>query len=150
MSRLEKGVAIVLFVTFFLYLYGAIRLGIGEPRNPGPGLFPLLTCLALGILLLFLLISWIRGLAGSGSEIHLHSVARLGVIVGLLLFFGISVEKAGFPVSIFLATTLMLRINGIKKWWFLLLFAFLASVGTFLLFNMLLGVRLPLGSLRYF
>lgn len=150
MSRLEKGVAIVLFVTFVLYLYGAIRLGIAEPRNPGPGLFPLLACMALGILLLFLITPWIRGVAGSGSEIHLHSVARPGVIVGLLLFFGISVEKAGFPVSIFLATTLMLRINGIKKWWFLLLFAILASVGTFFLFNMLLGVRLPLGILRYF
>ena len=71
------------------------------------------------------------------------------ISVVLLLLFGLFVEKAGFFVCTFFATLLMLRANGIKQWYLLLLVGISTSLGIFLIFNLLLEVRLPLGILTF-
>lgn len=148
MSKRKGGVGFFLLFISILLCYGAIGLGIGRSSNPGPGFFPFLAGLVIAALSVAIIISSVRGSQRISSQTPLLT-GRATLILGSLLVFGLLVEKAGFFACTFLATLLMLRTNGIKKWPFLLLVAFLVCIGIFLIFNTLLEVRLPLGVLRF-
>ena len=147
MSIRERGSGVFLLIISALLCYGAFRLGIGEFNNPGPGFFPFLAGLILAALSLALTVSSLRGPLRVSPERPPLFTLRACLILGSLLLFGLFVEKAGFFVCTFLATLLMLRINGIKKWPFLLFVAISVCIGIFLVFNIFLKVRLPLGVL---
>ncbi len=149
MSRRDVGIGIFLLFASALLCYGAIRLGIGKSHQPGPGFFPFLAGMTIAILSVVMIITSVRGSQVSISNKGSFLTGQAAVIVGILLLFGLLVEKAGFFVCTFFATLFLLRITGIKKWPLLLLVAVSACVGIFLVFNLLLEVRLPLGILRF-
>ena len=144
----EGKLGIFLFFFASLISYGAIRLGIGKTHDPGPGFFPFLAGLIIAVLSLIMIIASLRNKGKYVPPKTPLITMRASVTLGLFLLVGFLVEKAGFLVCAFFVTVVMLWLNGIKKWSFLLLVGLLASAGIYLVFNVLLEVRLPLGILR--
>jgi cell division protein FtsW (lipid II flippase) len=138
-----------LFLISIALGYASIRLGIGKANDPGPGFFPFLAGLMIAFLSLTIVLSSLKkSQTDHGKEEALVS-GKAALISLFLLLFGLFVEKAGFFVCTFFATLFMLRTNGIKQWYFLLLAAISTCLGIFLIFNLLLEVRLPLGILTF-
>ena len=138
-----------LFFISTILCYGSLRLGIGKPNDPGPGFFPFLAGLMIAILSWAIILSSLKKSQKNNPDEGALVSEKAALISVFLLLFGLLVEKAGFFVCTFFATLLMLRTNGIKKWHFLLWVGISTCLGIFLIFNLLLEVRLPLGILTF-
>jgi len=148
MQGRDGKIGIFLLIVSLLLCYGAIKLGVGKTHDPGPGFFPFLAGIIIAVLSLLLILS-------SFSPKHRYSLpsgplvtGRAALTLGVFLLSGLLVEKAGFFICTFFVTMTMLWINGVKQLPFLCLVAILTSAGIYLVFNVLLDVRLPLGILR--
>lgn len=137
--------------SFFLFIlglgavFGAIRLKVGSPTEPQPGFFPFLGGLSLIVLSTII---FIKGRIGQSQEkIAFGEVGRpallLVVMVGLVAVLG----SVGYVIGTFIASGLILRILKVKSWWTLILTSLCLSIGTYVLFDKLLGIDLPVGVL---
>jgi len=145
----DRGIGIFLLIISALLCYGAIRLGIGKSNNPGPGFFPFLAGMIIFALSLVIIITSVRSSPRISPQMAPFFTIRTGLILGALFLFGLFVEKAGFFICTFFATLMILRANRIKNWFFLIFVSLLICIGIFLVFNLLLEVRLPLGILKF-
>ena len=141
------GIGIFLLIISSLLIHGAITLGIGKMNNPKPGFVPFLLGLIIAVCSLALIASSVKNLQSALPEKMPLLTIRAALILCALLLFGLFVEKGGFFVCTFLITISFLKINGIRKWFAVLVLAILTSIGIFLIFNILLRLRLPLGIL---
>ena len=148
MQGRDGKIGVFLLIVSLLLCYGALKLGIGKTHDPGPGFFPFLAGLIIALLSLILIISSFRAQPRYALPPGPLLTGRAVLTLGVFLITGLLVEKAGFFICTFLVTMAILRINGVKKLPFLLLVAILTSLGIYLVFNVLLDVRLPLGILR--
>ena len=148
MSRYDREIGIFLLVASLLFSIGAFRLGIGKINNFGPGFFPLLAGLFIAFCSLIIILSSLKGGRDRKTQGDSLLTGRSALIAAVLLLFGLFVEKAGFFFCTFFASLLTLRINGTRKWSYLVFVPVLICIGIFLIFNVLLEVRLPLGFLR--
>jgi len=131
----------------------AQSLGLWTDLGPGPGLLPLL----LGIALLGLTAAWVvqtilaRRRGADEADDH-HAGERLdgtyvvGIIGGLILLAAL-MDLLGFQISMTLFLFVELMWLGRQRWWISAVVALVASVGTFVVFDRVLGVALPLSSL---
>jgi putative tricarboxylic transport membrane protein len=148
MQGRDGKIGVFLLMVSILLCYGAIELGIGKTHDPGPGFFPFLAGLIIALLSVILIISSFRPRPQFSLPPGSLLTGRAILTLGVFLITGLLVERAGFFICTFLVTIAMLRINGVKKLPFLFLVAILTSLGIYLVFNVLLDVRLPLGILR--
>ena len=120
-------------------LAGAVGLSLGTLTAPGPGLWPFVVALLLtGTALVLVVVDdpldyepWTRG------------TARIaGGVAGLAVFVAVF-ELVGFVLPAFLMLLLWLRVFGREPWRWAAGLAVAGSVGLYLLFDTLLGVRFP-------
>ena len=142
------GIGIFLLIISSLLFHGAIKLGIGKMNNPQPGFVPFLLGLTIAACSLALIASSVKSLPSALPEKRPLLTIRTALILCALLLFGLFVEKGGFFICTFFITLFLLKINGIRKWSIVLALAIIASIGIFLIFNLLLRLRLPLGILE--
>ncbi len=148
MSRHDIGIGIFLLLVSGFFCFGAIGLGIGKIHYPGPGFFPLVAGIILAALSVAMMFSATKASPMPQKRETLFTLQSI-LILGILLLFGFFVERIGFFVCAFVATIFSLRIISSQKWPFLFLTSFLACLAIFLLFNLLLEVRLPMGVLDF-
>jgi putative tricarboxylic transport membrane protein len=128
------------------------HLGLGEWNNPGAGYFSLGASILLGVVSLAVFVKGLRKRSGKEEAVSdpepLQSKNVVfvlgGVIVYTLLF-----DKAGFILSTFLMITFFLRCVFPQRWLVTLSTAFCCAIGSYLLFNVLLGAELPKGVLGF-
>jgi putative tricarboxylic transport membrane protein len=136
-----------------LGLYVAIEarsLGLWTELGPGPGLLPLL----LGIALLALTGIWVvqtvvqhrHGADDARPDAPLDRTYVVGVVGGLILLAAV-MDLLGFQISMAVFLFAELKWLGRQRWWVAATIALVGSVGTFVLFDRVLGVGLPLSSL---
>ena len=121
----------------------SIKLGIGSASAPGPGFMPFIVVLILFLLSLLLLItpalSQKKARQKLDLKINAFSIAfSIGVYV--LIF-----KKVGYLFATFLLMTVLFRYMGTKKWLWVFAEAFLATILSYLLFKMGLGLNLSSG-----
>lgn len=143
-----SGLFLLLFAIFIAV--ESYRLGLGEWNNPGAGYFAFGAALVLGIMSLSVFVKGLR--KRSEKEISISDSERLqwqnvvsvltGMIVYTLIF-----DKIGFILSTFLLIVFFLRVVAPQRWFVTILIAFFCAVGSYLLFNVLLGAELPKGVL---
>ncbi len=127
---------------------GAVQLHVGSPTEPQPGFFPFLG----GISLIFLsVIIFSRGWLGrSRNEAAFGEVRRPALVLTVLIGLVVVLDRLGFVIGTFVASGLILRILRVKSWRVLILTSLGLSLGTYLLFDRLLGIDLPTGMLGRF
>jgi putative tricarboxylic transport membrane protein len=150
MSGLERGAC--LFLMGFSILFGvmSLKLGIGGLNLLGRGLMPFLSSIVLFVLSLIVLIGGVS--KGKGREV---TIGRLGaqelakpiLFVGGLVAYAFFLVRLGYLVMTFGLVFLLFFMMQPKKWRMDLFFAALVSVLSFLLFDVVLRVRLPAGIL---
>jgi putative tricarboxylic transport membrane protein len=139
---------LVLFVLSVGTLIGSIFLKIGTPTEPQSGFFPFLGSAAL---LVFSAVIFFQGWLGKEKgQASGGDVLRPALLVVVLIIFVAVLDLLGYVVATFIASGFILRIMGVKSWRVLIITGLCLSIGTYLLFDKLLGVELPIGALSRF
>ena len=136
------------FFLFFLGIgavIGAIRLHVGSPTEPQPGFFPFLGGISLIVLSSIILL---KGRTGqSQKKVVFGDVGRPALLLVVMIVLVGVLDRLGYVIGTFIASGLILRILNVKSWRVLLLTSLCLSIGTYILFDKLLGIELPVGIL---
>jgi putative tricarboxylic transport membrane protein len=141
-----------LFLMVFSIFVGiiSIQLGVGGLDLMGSGFMPGIASI---LLLVLSLIEFISSLAkgrtrkGDKKGPTLGELAKPAMLIGALIVYAYFLNSIGFPIMTFLLVYVLFVMMQPKKWRLDLFFAVLVSALTFLLFDVVLRVRLPAGSL---
>lgn len=126
-------------------IVGAVGLRVGTPTEPQPGFFPFLSGVSILILSSIILIQgW---LGRTKSRTSFGEVRRPAMLIAVLIAFVGLLEPLGYIIASPIIVVLALRIMGIRSWKVLLTTSLGLSIGTFVLFDRLLGITLPVGIL---
>jgi putative tricarboxylic transport membrane protein len=128
----------------------SVELDLGGIQSPGPGFMPFLTGCAMAFMGLLMAIKEIRRNPGGrgGEEISLRKFWPRGISsLFSALLYSFSIQYLGFLLSSFLLIFVLLKILGSRKWLSPLLISILATLGSYLLFDVWLRIRFPAGLL---
>lgn len=120
-------------------------LGLGSLSTPGPGFFPFLNAVGLGLTALILIVQ-ARYQARRDGESGSHWPMVLGLAMGIAAY-GILVDHLGFPLTSFLFLLLCWVVVAREPLRRSVILAAVMAAAAYLLFDRLLGVRLPSGLL---
>ena len=157
--RREQWLSIFWTVLGLAICFGAYRLSLGSPNDPGPGMFSFIVGAALTLLSL---IQWINvALARSqaqalSSETQLSQTVeplfanrrgaiKAAVIVVALLVYSLSMEHLGFILSTSLFIGFLLWLVEPQRWYVIVFGSVLSSLTTYLVFKVWLDTALPVG-----
>ena len=137
--------SVFLFLLGIGAIIGAVQLKIGTPTEPQPGFFPFVAGM---ILLVFSTIIFAQAWLGASKEqVAFGEIGRPALLLGVMVLLVLVMDRLGYVIGTFIASALILRILGVKSWWALILASLSLSIGTYVLFDRLLGVDLPVGIL---
>jgi putative tricarboxylic transport membrane protein len=141
--------SVLLILTGIGVIIESIRLKIGTLRGPQPGFFPFVGSILLIALALVLLIRSWRGGEASDQPREAFGELRRPVIlvVGMGVYAGV-LDPIGYLISTLLIAAVVLRVLGVRSWKVISLGSLSLSLGTYLLFDRILGIDLPPGVLE--
>lgn len=123
---------------------GALAMPMGTRANPGPAFLPFWSGLTLaGMSLALLAHGWLG--RGGDREDGAGEGRRVALVMIGLLAYALTLEALGYVPTTFLLLGALARILGQGRWPVVLGFAALATVGSWALFGLWLGVPLPGG-----
>jgi putative tricarboxylic transport membrane protein len=128
----------------------SIQLGIGGIDLMGSGFMPGIASVLLFVLSVIDFISSLtkgRIKKGDKPPPTLGELAKPAMLIAALILYVYFLKSVGFPIMTFLLVYLLFVMMQPKKWRLDLFFAALASALTFLLFDVVLKVSLPAGTL---
>jgi len=141
-------VGIVFLFIAAVFTVGGIRLSIGTPTEPQPGFFPFLGGMTLMILAGILIFQGWQG-TSSGTQAIGKLWGPLILTVGLVVYI-VVLEITGYIIATTLLAAIVLRILETKPFWVLSVISLILGVGSYFIFDGLLGVPLPVGVLAKF
>lgn len=130
----------------------SIRDGFGTFRSPGPGFFPFLSAIVLGAFAIVLMITsclnkkWERKIADLWEGLQWKKVA--GVLLSLFLY-PLVLPFLGYLLTTFGLMAFLHGIMGRSKIWVWGVNALIVTLASYVVFYMLLDVRLPKGMLGF-
>jgi putative tricarboxylic transport membrane protein len=117
--------------------------GVGSPKSPGAGFWPLLIVATMGGLGVWLIVHPSRdGVAAAAPE---SRWGRLWIALGTMVFYVAALDRLGFPLATVLLLLVQLRWVEGRPWRSSVGIAVLATLLSFVLFRVLLKVPLPAG-----
>ena len=129
-----------------LVIAGSIRLGLGSPDTPGPGLFPFLAGVAIVVPQCVVLIRFFsRGGEDDRAASSAGSLRTLAALVGIFCGWIVVMPLVGYVVITFVAVVAFARVLGLAGWTKPLALAAATALGIYLLFERLLFIDLPRG-----
>jgi putative tricarboxylic transport membrane protein len=137
------GSALCLLALFVMW--ESRKLPLGSWRNPGPAYFPVL--LAALLLVLGGMVLARGGRAARIASVDWGEARRAAVIVGVLVFICLGLERLGYRLTMLAALLFLVWIVERKKLLVAAAFAVALAFGSFYLFDTLLRVPLPRGPL---
>ena len=144
-NRSDAVGSLILFLLGIGAVIGAIRLNVGSPTEPQPGFFPFLGGFSLIVLSSII---FLKGWTGQcENKVAFGEVRRPALLLVVMMGLVAVLDNVGYVISTFIASGLILRILNVKSWRVLLLTSLCLSIGTYILFDKLLGIDLPVGVL---
>ena len=129
------------------FTVGAVKLQIGAPTEPQPGFFPFWDgVILIALSAIFLFQAW------GGRSGESHAFGRLGgpaVVVLALVLYVAAMETVGYVITTTLLSAAVLKVLETKPR-ALVLMSLILAAASYLIFDRLLGVTLPLGLLAAF
>jgi len=126
-------------------IIGALKLHVGSATEPQPGFFPFVGGVLLILLSSVLLMKGLRGTSigtKAFGELKRPIILIVGMVVYVIIF-----DWVGYVIATIILSAIVLRILETKSWWVLTVVSLVLSVGSYILFDRLLGVTLPPGIL---
>ena len=139
-----------LLLSFYLCIE-SYRLGLSTANRPGPGFFPFIATIAIGLIAAFRLLNNIRKSSPhNNSELAIAGEAKLVlyVIAGMTAY-AFLLELLGFFFCTFLLVAFYLKIIAARRWLVTLSFAAAVALTSHLFFDVLLKAELPRGLLDW-
>jgi hypothetical protein len=127
----------------------ATSLGTGAASEPGPGFVFFWSGLLLALLALQLFASCLRERPETAAELPVIAWKKVFAVLTALVLYGVVLEKSGFVASSFLLLILLARLGGATRWFSLVAIAGAAALGSYVLFDVWLNIRLPKGVLGF-
>ena len=142
----EIGGGLFFLMVGIAVMAGSVNLNLGSATSPQPGLFPFLGG---GFVVATSSVLTVKGWLGHGESIsYFKEIRGPGIFVcGMAVYVGI-LKPLGFVISTIFLGAVILRVLKITSWKVIVAASIGTSVGTYLLFNNLLGVLLPAGVLE--
>ncbi len=129
----------------------SIRLGPGSLVNPGPGLIPLGCGLILGMIGLIVFTRTLKGLPQAREAFWGAGTNKWKAILSLLslLSYGLLLDFLGFILVTFIWMNFLCRWIGGMGWKGAIFTSFITTLGTYVLFDRILGMQFPRGMLLF-
>jgi len=125
---------------------GSIRLDVGTPTEPEPGFFPFISGILLIVLSVMLLV---YALLGRSSGIQkLGDLGRPGILVAGLFIYSLILDFAGYMISTVILSSVVLYVMEVRIIWKIAAISIFMAIVSYILFDRLLGITLPLGILE--
>jgi len=142
----EIGGGLFFLLVGIAVMAGSVSLNLGSATNPQPGLFPFLGG---GFVVATSSVLTIKGWLGQGKSISYFKEIRgpASFVFGMAVYVGI-LKPLGFVIATIFLGAVILRVLKITSWKVIIAASIGTSVGTYLIFNNLLGVELPAGVLE--
>jgi len=149
MNKADQWSGLVLFILAAFICWGAILLPYGNIRNPGPGFYPLWLGIILGGMSLGLIVTTTRQKEGARilRDIVSEKIRwwKILLVVAALVLYGCLMNHIGFLLVTFLLMAFLLRSIDPQPWKAVIGWAVLGSVGSYLIFEVWMKLRLPKG-----
>jgi putative tricarboxylic transport membrane protein len=136
-------IAIALFAAGLLFVWQSAVLPFGEVGLPGPGFFPFVLGIVLGLFALAIVVRAIRQ-RDEGAAVSLGH-RDIAVVSAALVCAGFAFERLGAYVTLGVFTAALLWLVARTSFWRGVLGASLGMVAVWAFFKVLLGVQLPAG-----
>jgi putative tricarboxylic transport membrane protein len=117
--------------------------GVGSPRSPGAGFWPLLIVVAMAGLGLWLILHPSRDAPSAARQDSRWG--RLWIALGTMAFYVVTLDPLGFLVATTILLLVQLRWVESRSWRLSVWTAVLTTLIAFVLFRVLLKVPLPAG-----
>ena len=133
-------------VAIYFSIEGFIHLTVGTLSQPGPGFFPFLGGVVLGLLSLIQLLKSIK----TRDSISLPGLksSKFLLAIGATLTYLLLLEQIGFVTITFLFLILLFR-SEYKDWTISATFALAGAVSSYALFRLWLKTQLPAGPFGF-
>ena len=144
----ERIASLFFIFTGFFALFHSLKYPIGSLTLPGPGMFPLVLSVLMGLLGILIFISG-RGRERIDWRTPIRQLGRPLEIFILTVGFILAFERLGFLITSFL------YLFGLFIWvcrfrlWVAFLWAIVLMPASFIFFGKILGLLLPMGPLRF-
>lgn len=151
MKKADQWTGLALAILAAGMIGAALRLPYGNVHNPGPGFFPLWLGVILGGMSIALFVQTTRG---KESERTLKEILEQDVrwrkvllVLAALILYGVLMDYIGFLIVTFLLMIVLLRFIEPQPWKVVIGWALGGSVGSYLIFEVWMKLRLPKGFL---
>jgi putative tricarboxylic transport membrane protein len=137
-----------LLLSFYLSVE-SYRLGLSTANRPGPGLFPFIATIGIGLIAAFRLANSIRESSpDENSELGLAGEARLvAYVIAGMMAYAFALNLLGFLLCTFLLVAFYLKVIAARGWLVTLSFAAAVALASHVFFDVLLKAELPSGLL---
>ena len=127
------------------------RLGLSTANRPGPGFFPFIATIGIGLIAAFRLVNSIRKSSpDENSELGLAGEARLvAYVIAGMMAYAFALNLLGFLFCTFLLVAFYLRVIAARGWLVTLSFAAAVALASHFFFDVLLKADLPRGLLSW-
>jgi drug/metabolite transporter (DMT)-like permease len=150
-KKADQWSGLVLLVISGLICWGALSLSYGHIHNPGPGFYPLWLGIILGAMAMGLILktTWQREGAKVLRDILAEKVRWEKVLFVLmaLILYGFLMNFLGYLIVTFLLMAFLLRFIEPHPWKSVIGWTLIGSVGSYLVFEVWMKLRLPKGFL---
>ena len=139
-----------LLLSFYLSIE-SYRLGLSTANRPGPGFFPFIATIGIGLIAVFRLVNSIRKSSpDENAEPGLAGESRLvAYVVAGMLAYAFALNLLGFLFCTFLLVAFYLRVIAARGWLVTLSFAAAVALASHFFFAVLLKAELPRGLLSW-
>ena len=149
MRKLDLDI-IFLLVFSLVVCYESLRLPFGSTWKPGPGLFPLLLGVTLGVLsLLFLFAKGFKQDKKVTPLLSPGSGKRVIMILGTLCLYSIVFSFLGYLISTFFLTFYLLSLSYPARWIRNGIASTFICVFFYIVFQVMFDIRFPTGILGF-
>src|SRR5437016_3320646 len=135
----------------FYFAVESYRLGLSMAHRPGPGFFPFIATVGIGLIAVLRLLAHVRkGSPDDSAEAQMRGELGLvaGVIAGIIAY-AVLLDTLGLLVCTFLLVAFYMKVIAARRWLVSLSFAATVALAAHLFFDILLKAELPRGLLSW-
>jgi putative tricarboxylic transport membrane protein len=135
----------------FYFAVESYRLGLSMAHRPGPGFFPFIATLGIGLIAALRLLTHARkGAPDDSAEARMGGeLGLVACVVAGIVAYAVLLDTLGFFVCTFLLVAFYLKVIAARRWLVSLCFASAVAVTSHFFFDGLLKAELPRGLLGW-